>query len=45
MTDFKTPGYTSEEAELSQELKKISVEGLYADDEITGWCTDVVVKK
>eukprot|EP00986_Skeletonema_menzelii_P011853 scaffold6236_cov124-Skeletonema_menzelii.AAC.3 len=39
------PEYSSRLESSSEELKKISVEGLYADSEITGWSTDVVVKK
>eukprot|EP00574_Skeletonema_japonicum_P002923 CAMPEP_0201718292 /NCGR_PEP_ID=MMETSP0593-20130828/3834_1 /ASSEMBLY_ACC=CAM_ASM_000672 /TAXON_ID=267983 /ORGANISM="Skeletonema japonicum, Strain CCMP2506" /LENGTH=515 /DNA_ID=CAMNT_0048208555 /DNA_START=180 /DNA_END=1727 /DNA_ORIENTATION=+ len=39
------PEYCSRLESSSEELKKISVEGLYEDAEITGWSTDVVVKK
>mmetsp|Transcript_4630 Transcript_4630/g.6756 ORF Transcript_4630/g.6756 Transcript_4630/m.6756 type:complete len:516 (+) Transcript_4630:139-1686(+) len=39
------PEYCSRLESSSEELKKISVEGLYEDADITGFSTDVVVKK
>eukprot|EP00573_Skeletonema_grethae_P001419 CAMPEP_0201690228 /NCGR_PEP_ID=MMETSP0578-20130828/3690_1 /ASSEMBLY_ACC=CAM_ASM_000663 /TAXON_ID=267565 /ORGANISM="Skeletonema grethea, Strain CCMP 1804" /LENGTH=515 /DNA_ID=CAMNT_0048175137 /DNA_START=160 /DNA_END=1707 /DNA_ORIENTATION=- len=39
------PEYCSRLESSSEELKKVSVEGLYEDAGITGWSTDLVVKK
>jgi len=39
------PEYSSRLKRSSEELKKISVEGLYADSQITGWTDASVATK